>query len=35
MQRPQRRVSAARTNDVDADERRERIIDEGAGLLRL
>ena len=31
MQRPQRRVSAARTNDVDIDERRERIIDEGAG----
>src|SRR3954453_1118255 len=33
MQRPQRRVSAARTNDVDTDERRERIIDEGAGGL--
>jgi hypothetical protein len=31
MQRPQRRVSAARTNDVDTDERRETIIDEGAG----
>jgi hypothetical protein len=31
MQRPQRRVSAARTNDVDTDERREMIVDEGAG----
>jgi hypothetical protein len=29
MQRPQRRVSAARTNDVDTDERRETIIGEG------
>jgi hypothetical protein len=28
-------VSAARTNDVDADERHERIVDEGAGLFRL
>jgi hypothetical protein len=35
MQRPQRRVSAARTNDVDADERHERIVDEGTGLFRL
>jgi hypothetical protein len=34
MQRPQRRVSAARTNDVDTDERREMIIDEGAGPAR-
>ena len=33
MQRPQRRVSAARTNDVDTDERREMIVDEGAGGL--
>jgi hypothetical protein len=31
MQRPQRSVSGARTNDVDTDERRETIIDEGAG----
>jgi hypothetical protein len=33
MQRPQQRVSAARTNDVDTDERRERIIDEGVGAV--
>jgi hypothetical protein len=31
MQRPQRRVSAARTNDVDTDQRCETIIDEGLG----
>ena len=34
MQRPQRSVSGARTNDVDLDERRETIIDEGAGGVR-
>jgi hypothetical protein len=35
MQRPQRRVSGARTNDVDTDERRETIIDEGAGACSI
>jgi hypothetical protein len=35
MQRPQRSASGARTNDVDTDERRETIINEGARLLRL
>jgi hypothetical protein len=35
MQRPQRSVSGARTNDVDTDERRETIIDEGAGACSI
>ena len=35
MQRPQRRVSAARTNDVDTDERRDTIIGEGQGPTNL
>ena len=35
MQRPQRSASGARTNDVDTDERRETIIDEGCGACSL
>ena len=31
MQRPQRSVSGARTNDVDTDKRRETINDGGKG----
>jgi hypothetical protein len=34
MQRPQRSVSGARTNDVDTDERRETINDGGKGKYR-
>ena len=33
MQRPQRSVSGARTNDVDTDERRETIIAKVRGQL--
>jgi hypothetical protein len=35
MQRPQRSVSGARTNDVDTDKRRETINDGGKGVVQL
>jgi hypothetical protein len=35
MQRPQRSVSGARTNDVDTDERREMINDGGKRGIQL